>query len=542
MNQRSVILIGVALVIAYVLAYTLGVRWDMTEDKRYSVHDHTKALVRSLDAPMTMEIALDGDLNAGFSRLRKATVELGEELTSLSRYFHVQPIASSPERDSVFVSKGLVPTVIHERTQDGRTAQMQVWPYAVLTYKGRVAYVSLLQNNRGKSGEQNLNESIENLEYALAENIHLLTQTQAPKIAFIEGHGELPERAVYDISMSLARYFQIDRGSLTNDPTMLDGYKVVIIADPQLPFSEKDKYILDQYVMHGGRILWLVNGIRLSQEVLSKEGYTPVIPLDLNISDLLFSYGIRINPTLIEDVQCLPIPVNVSADEAHPNYQPVPWYYAPLLLTSQQSSITRNVGQVSCSFVSHIDAVGKDSIHKEILLATSTASKVIATPAEVDLGDLNPDLTLFRWQYVPVGVCLSGSFPSAFHHRMAPEGIVAHQPYTQSIPTKQIVVASGSVIRNEWQQGQPLPVGYDRYSGMQFGNRDFLTNAVLYLADDMGLIELRQKEVALRLINDRRAHQQHLKIQIVSVIAPILLLALTGLIMAIIRHRKYIRL
>ena len=526
------------------LIFLFLLRWDLTDDQRYSLNEASIELVQSLDAPAEVTIYLDGDLNAGFQRLKRATQELVDEFDIYGN------ITRRTGDGSELQARGLTPTIVHERTKDGRTAQTAVWPYATVAYKGRTAIVSLLRSTRGQSGEENLNQSIENLEYTFAEAIHSLTQSEPQRIAFLEGHNELPEEAVYDISMSLARYFQVDRGVLGSDPTVLDPYKVVIIADPQQPFSEADKYILDRYIQHGGRILWVINGIQLSKDALTKQGYTPVLPLDLNISDLLFRYGVRVNASLLQDVQCLPIPVNVSADPQQPNYQPLPWYYAPLLLTSQQSPVTRNVGQVACSFASHIDAVGgDDGITKEILLATSTASKITATPAEVDLGDMNPDLSTFQYSYIPVAVRLEGHFPSLFAHRMVPEGIElplpsdqessGHQTAKTSGKAAQIIVASGSVIRNEWQNGEPLPLGYDRYSHMQFGNRDFLTNAVLYLADDEGLINLRQKEVALRLINTERAYRRKPIIQIASLSLPIILLAVTGTTVILLRRRKY---
>ena len=510
----------------------------MTDDKRYSLNAASEELVASLETPVDVTIYLDGDLNSGFQRLRRATVELVEELDVYGDVSWRFGEAKDLE------ARGLTPTLVHERAKDGRTAQTAVWPYATVTYKGRTTVVPLLRSTRGQSGEENLNQSIENLEYAFAEAIYSLKQTEPLRIAFLEGHNELPEEAVYDISLSLSRYFQIDRGVLGNDPTMLDPYKVVIVADPQTPFSETDKYILDYYIQHGGSILWCLNGVRLSQDALTKEGFTPVLPLDLNIADMLFRYGVRVNPSLVQDVQCLPIPVNVSADPEQPNYQPLPWYYAPLLLTSQLSPITRNVGQVSCTFVSHLDAVGgEDGLTKEVLLATSTASRITATPAEVDLADLNPDPGTFKYSYIPVAMRIEGVFPSLFAHRMAPEGIVENPQHKAGSgkPAKQIVVASGSVIRNEWQNGEPLPAGYDRYSRMQFGNRDFLTNAVLYLADDEGLIALRQKEVALRLLNTERAYKSRPFVQTVSILVPILLLALTGGCVFLYRRRKYAR-
>ena len=256
---------------------------------------------------------------------------------------------------------------------------------------------------------------------------------------------------------------------------------------------------------------------------------------------MLFRYGIRVNPSLLQDVQCLPVPVNVSSDPQQPNYQPVPWYYGPILLTSQLSPITRNVGQVSSSFASHVDAVGgEDGIEKHILLATSTASRMTSTPAEVDLADLNPDLATFQYSHIPVAVSMEGVFQSIFSHRLPPEGLDSiDTQVTKSVPTKQVVIACGNILRNDWLQGEPLPVGYDRYSGMQFGNRDFLTNAVLYLADDEGLIALREKEIALRLINSERAYANRAWIQTVSIIAPIIILSIIGCAVLLYRRRRY---
>ncbi|MGM9838341.1 MAG: gliding motility-associated ABC transporter substrate-binding protein GldG [Paludibacteraceae bacterium] len=532
-------IIGIAgIILINILVQLCVVRLDMTEDKRYSLSEPTKRLLRQTDSPVEVTLYLDGDLNAGFRRLKKATEEIVDELGIYADVrFHV--FDASEEN----IPQQLSPIVIHERQKDGKTAQTTVYPYASVRYGGRNRVIPLLKNNRGLSGEENLNISIENLEYAFAEALHSLLQTDTAKIAFIEGHGELPEQNVYDLTSSLSRYFDIDRGVLGAAPHVLDPYKVVIIADPQGKFSDSDKYILDQYVMRGGRILWVLNGVQFSEQVLSEEGFTPVLPLELNLTDMFFRYGVRINPALVQDVQCLPIPVNVSTDPQQPNLQPMPWYYAPLLLTSQASPITRNIGQVSCTFASPIDIVGgEDGIHKEILLATSTASRLIGTPAEVDLADLNPDMQTFTYQYIPIAYSLEGEFPSAFAHRMVPEGIDSHEPIlTKSSMTKQIVVGSGSIIRNDIQQGEALPLGYDRYSGMQFSNRDFLTNAILYLSDDEGLISLREKNVVLRLLNDKRAYQNRTSIQLISTISPILLLGIAGMFFIVIRKRKYTR-
>lgn len=522
------------------LSHIRRVRWDLTDDRHYSLSEATKTLLKQTNAPIEVTLLLDGDLNAGFTRLKKATEELLEEMSVYSDLRTSKDLAVSKD------SLGLRPIVIHEREQNGKTAQTTIYPYALISYKGRGAVVTLLKNTRGLSGEENLNNSIEQLEYAFAEALHRLQQTELPRIAIIEGHGEPDERYVWDLEQTLSQYFYVDRGAIVIpeqgvDVHLLDGYKAIIIANPQTAFSDIERFIIDQYIMRGGTVLWVVNGVRFSNDVLQSDGFTPIIPLDLGITDMLFRYGIRINPALVQDLQCLTIPVNVSEDPQTPNLQPLPWTYAPLLLTSNSSPITRNTGQVMSTFVSPIDAVGgEDGIDKRVLLATSTATRVTATPGEVNLNDLQPDLEAFRYQYVPVAVSLEGTFNSAFAHRMMPDSIVSDEPIRkQSVATRQVVVGSGSIIMNEVERNQVLPMGYDRYNQIQFSNRDFIANVLLWLTDSEGLIQLREKTVALRLLNDKRAHDERARVQTISTISPIAILVLIGGVIWIIRKRKY---
>lgn len=525
------------------LSHIRRVRWDLTDDRHYSLSEATKTLLKQTNAPIEVTLLLDGDLNAGFTRLKKATEELMDEM---SVYADLSLTLPSREGTELQDSLGLRPIVIHEREQNGKTAQTTIYPYALISYKGRGAVVTLLKNTRGLSGEENLNNSIEQLEYAFAEALHRLQQTELPRIAIIEGHGEPDERYVWDLEQTLSQYFYVDRGAIIIpeqgvDVHLLDGYKAIIIANPQTAFSDIERFIIDQYIMRGGTVLWVVNGVRFSNDVLQSDGFTPIIPLELGITDMLFRYGIRVNPALVQDLQCMTIPVNVSEDPQTPNLQPFPWTYAPLLLTSNSSPITRNTGQVMSTFVSPIDAVGgEDGIDKRVLLATSTATRVTATPGEVNLNDLQPDLEAFRYQYVPVAVSLEGTFNSAFAHRMMPDSIVSDEPIRkQSVATRQVVVGSGSIIMNEVERNQVLPMGYDRYNQIQFSNRDFIANVLLWLTDSEGLIQLREKTVALRLLNDKRAHDERARVQAISTISPIAILALLGGVIWIIRKRKY---
>ena len=537
MKVRVGILILVALVLMNVLVHQLVCRWDMTDDKRYTISHPTKELLRSLDSPLTVTVLLEGELNAGFTRLQKAASELLSEFS----IYTTERIDSRPLGASLV--QGLDPIVIHERTHKGKMAQTTVYPYAIVEYKGKKRLVNLLQNQRGLSGEENLNNSIENLEYSMVEAIRGLAQTKVEKVVFLEGHGELEEHDVYDLTQLLAQYYQVDRGCLGNEAGVLDGYAAVIIADPQLPFSEEDKYILDQYIMQGGRVLWVVNGVKFSSDFLASQGATPIVALDLDINDMLFRYGVRIRHGLVQDLQCLPVPVDVSTNPQQPNWQPMPWTYAPLLLTSQQSPITRNIAQLTAPMASAVELVGgEDGIRKEVLLATSSASKLTAVPAQVNLSMGVDDEQSYQYAYIPVAVSLEGEFSSLYAHLGAPESIVASAPTRKaSVPTRQIVVAAGSAIRNEWQQNQPLPVGYDRYTKTQFGNRDFMLNAVLYLTDNEGWLQLRQKEITLRLLNDKRAQTARIQAQVMSMVIPLAILGLLGGVIVLMKKRKYVK-
>ena len=537
MKARVGIIIVIVLAVLNILLARVVCRWDMTDDKRYTISKPTQLLLEGVNSPLVITNLLDGELNASFVRLKKATDEMIEEFSVYSSNVFI----GGPVSDAVL--EKLDPIVIHERTNKGKMAQTTVYPYAIIEHNGKKTLVNLLHNQPGLSGEENLNRSIESLEYRLIDAIRRLQQQEVQKVAFLEGHGELSEREVYSLTQSLAQYYQVDRGVLGNETGVLDGYAAVIIADPQLPFSDGDKYILDQYIMQGGRVLWVMNGVKFSSDFLSSQGVTPIIALDLNLNDLLFRYGVRINHSLVQDLQCLPVPVDVSSNPEQPNWQPMPWTYAPLLLTSQQSSITRNVAQVTSTMASSVEVVGEnDGIRKEVLLATSTASKITSVPASVDLSLGVGDETSFQYAYIPIAVSLEGEFSSLYAYLGAPDSIKTNSSLLKkSVRTRQIVVAAGSVIRNEWQQNRPLPLGYDRYTQTQFGNGDFMLNAVLYLTDDEGWMQLRQKEVSLRLINDKRAQKARVKAQVVSIVIPLVLLLVVGSAIVVIKRRKNIK-
>ena len=558
MNFQKKINIYIFLAIAglALLSVFFFFRIDLTSEKRYSISQPTKTLLKKANAPLEVSIYLDGDLNPGFTRLKNSTKNLLDEMSVYAaegidmEFINPSTAATQAEREQKYLeleAEGMTPTAIYERDKEGKSIQKIVFPWVKMTYGNKTVVVNLLKNIRGLQGEENLNISIENLEFEITDGIRRLINSQVSKIAFIEGHGELNEAQTYDISKVLSRYFQIDRGTLATDATILAEYKAIIIAKPTQPFSESDKYIIDQYIMNGGKVLWLMDGVRVSMENLSTTGISPAIALDLNLDDLLFKYGIRIQPVLLQDVQCASVPVNIAPEGAQPQFEPTPWFFAPLLLTSSQHPISKNITEVRSEFVSTIEVVGENNNTKaSLLLATSDNTHVFSTPASIDLSETHDtkDKNYFNMSYMPVSVLVEGEFDSNFANRMRPKEITNAFPLLKkSLKTRQIFVADGDIIRNETNgiasDSTTLPLGFDRYMNQQFGNRDFIANAVLYLTDDEGWIDLRSRSLKLRLLNKQLVNNERLTIQLVSILTPLLLLAIFAVLYNILRKRKY---
>ncbi len=556
-NILFFIIVLTIIVLLNILASFIFFRIDLTADKRYSISNNTKKLMSNLDKDIQINIYLDGDLNPGFLRLKKATGELLDEFKRYSNsnfsYQYINPSAASNDeaRNKKYIelfNKGMEATEIHEKDDEGKVIRKVIFPWAEIIIGKDTSLVKLLKNNPRLSGEINLNTSIENLEFEFTDAIRTKTTKTISKIAFLEGHGEYPTELVYDASVAFSKYFQVDRGQLGSDPTILKDYKAIIIAGPQTAFSESDKFIIDQYIMNGGRVMWLIDGVRLSIDSLSTRGISPAIPLNLNLDDLLFKYGVRIAPVILEDMQCVQIPMNMSAIGEEPKFEPMPWYYSPLLLTSPDHPITRNLMEVKANFASAIDnsISTPKNIQKSILLVTSNATHVELTPSRIDLNTMYEmnSKTYFNLHYIPVAIALEGNFSSVFTNRMIPQGIITNRPIkTQSEHTRMVVIADADIIRNEIQGSgnnmQPLPMGLDRYSGQEYGNRNFILNSLLYLTDDDGWLQLRSCDFTLRTLNKREVVAGKEKWKIINVVLPLGLVILFAAGYNFYRKRKF---
>ena len=550
------IIIALIALILITLCFSAIFRIDLSSDKRYSISDQTKRLLKSAEKTIDITVFLDGDLNPGFQRLKTSTRDMLEEMSVYAKkdieVSFENPSKANNETERLkryaeLEAQGMTPTAIYERDKEGKAIQKIVFPWIKISSGEKTVYVNLLKNIRGNSGEENLNISIENLEFEITDSIRRVLNNEVTRIAFLEGHGELNEAETYSVSKILSRYFQIDRGVLADDASVLDGYRAVIIANPSQAFSESDKYIIDQYIMRGGRVLWLLDGVKLAAENLSTTGISPAIELDLNLSDQLFKYGVRLAPVLLQDIQSVQVPVNIAPQGAEPQFEPAPFYYAPLLLASYQHPITRNITEVKAAFASALEPVGENKeLKNHLLLASSDNTHIVTTPATIEMSETaDPnDKNYFNEAYVPVAMLSEGIFQSNFANRMTPPNLKNTAPLLQkSVATRQIFVADGDIIRNETNgvasDSTTLPAGFDRYMNRQFGNPDFIRNAVLYLTDEEGWLELRSRTLRLRLLNKNIVTEQRLFWQIINVATPVVLVLIAGLIYHRRRKRIY---
>jgi ABC-2 type transport system permease protein len=557
------------IILINIISNFIFTRLDLTSEKRYSLSDATKSMLDEIDDLVFFRVYLEGEFPAGFKRLSRETKEMLDEMRAYNpniEYQFINPSESPDnlERERIYqqlVEKGLTPTDLQVKTKDG-TSKKMIFPGAIVTYHGREMPVELLASKRSTTPEEILNNSIQNLEFAIADGIRKLVGNNRPKIAFIEGHGELDKQETADATLALWDYYNVERvridgqlNSLTErkavDSTRVriaNKFEAIIIAKPDSAFSDKDKFIIDQYIMRGGKVLWLVDPVFASMDSLQVNTETMGISLDLNLTDMFFKYGIRLNNDLVMDLNAMQIPVQVGEVGGQPQYDFFPWYYFPILTPMSENPIVRNLNALKTEFISSIDFVNQSpDIDKTILLSTSRYSRTVNVPVMISLGIMGekPDERMFNKQDIPVAALLEGKFESVYANRMPPEIIEDKNIdfMEESKETKMIVIADGDMIRNQMQFSQgnylPLPLGYDRYTGQQFGNKELILNAMNYLTDNSGLISIRSKELKLRLLDRTKVEKERSYWQILNTIVPVVLVLIFGLMLGWMRKRRY---
>ena len=534
---RLIITLAIVLLTATILT-SFFFRFDLTSEKRYTLSPYSKKTLRDLQDVVSIKIYLDGDLNIPFQKMQQRIRENLDEFNVYAgdnlEYEFINPFEgkdskAAEELVSELYEKGLKPSNIVARDKEGGSSEKIVIPGALIRFRGAEIPVNLLKNNPRATADENINNSIQALEFEFIRIISSLSADTTEKIAFIEGHGELNEYEVGDITRDLGWYFQVDRGIIGGKPGILDQYKAIVIAGPTIPFNEQDKFVIDQYIMQGGNVLWFIDMVNASLDSISKGGPTLALISQPEIEDLLFRYGARINPVLVQDVQCNTIPVNVALAGNSPDFRMAPWLYSPLLSAPYSNGLTRNLNMIRSEFTGFIDTIeARKNIKKTVLLRTSGFSRIVNAPVLISLEEVrqNPGQEQFTSKYLPVAVLLEGSFESAFRHRMLnelfPDTILSAKE--SGTNAAMLVVADKDIIRNDYRpapQGVLIsPLGFDKYTQQTFGNKEFIENVLHQMTGHSELISLRSRELTLRLLDKAKIKKDRMKWVLVNMIGP----------------------
>jgi ABC-2 type transport system permease protein len=544
------LLVGI-LITVNVLSGFVFTRIDMTQEKRYSLSPSSKELARKLDDIVFFRVYLEGELPPGFNKLKNSMREMLDEFKVYAGdkidYEFIDPSENPDEKQKKelykqLAEKGLYPTTLEEKQEAGQSQKI-IFPGAIVTYRSKEFPMQLLKSRMGSSPEEMLNISAENLEYEIATMLRKITLEEAPHIGILQGQHEVSDLRLADAVKALSEFYAVDTVTINNKLKALDGFKAVIIAGPDSAFDEKDKFIIDQYIMHGGSVLWMIDHVLMNMDSLSTSSTSLALPLDLNLDDMLFRYGVRINTDLIQDLQCAPIPVVTGYVGNQPRQKLFPWYYFPLLETESSHPIVHNLNAVKGEFVNSIDTIEIGEVKKTILLTTGKFTRVQMTPARVSInmvGD-KPDPRAFTRKYVPCAVLLEGNFTSNYLNRIPSQ--LANAPEInfkgKSENSRMIVVSDADIIMNYVsKKGNIFPLGYDRFTGQTYGNRNFILNCADYLCGNKGILELRGKDFRLRLLDPAKTANTA-AVQWMNILIPAVIVILFALIFGFVRTKKF---
>jgi len=517
-------------------------RFDLTEDKRYTISQATKTIVENIENPLIIKVYLQGDFPTEFKRLKTETELHLAELKALNKNIQFRFI-NPANIDQDLIKNGLEPSrlQIHE---NGKLSEIIIFPWAVVQYKNNTEKISLLKDIFTNSQNQQLESSIQNLEYAFANAIHKISSKKSKKIAILKGNGELDDIYIADFLKSLSQYyhlapFTLDSVEKQPQKTLheLTNFDLAIIAKPTEKFNDKEKFTLDQFIMNGGKTLWLIDNVNAELDSLMNTGETFAFPRDLGLTDLFFNYGLRINYDLITDLYSSEIPLATGNIGNQTQFNNFPWKYYPLVNSLNNHAINNNIEAVSLKFTNSIDTL-RNNIQKTILLQSSPLSKPEAAPTIISLKSIakKPNPSNYTPGKLPIAILFEGKFKSAYFGRIKPFQTTQKEIGTQ---TKMIVVSDGDIISNAISKGQPLELGIDKWTNQRFGNKDFLLNCVSYLLDDTGLINIRSKTIKIDFLDKKKAFEEAGKWQLINIVYPLLVLIIFGLIFKQIRKKKY---
>ena len=551
-NFKKIIVILAVLVGINIAGHFIFKRFDLTADKRYTLSETSLQIVDEITEPIYIDVFLEGNFPGEFKKLQTETQQLLEEFKAENPnviFQFVNPLDEEANRDETiqsFLERGLTPVNVTVN-EKGQQTQEVVFPWAIATCGDKSVKVPLLKNMMGASTAEKVISSVQHLEYAFANAINTVSKEKQKRVAVIKGNGELEDKYIADFIKSVRDNYYI--GTFTLDSVAkspneslkyLKKYDLAVIAKPTEVFTDAEKQVLDQFIINGGKTLWLMDHVSMEMDSLMQTGENLAFPRDLNLNDMFFKYGIRIRPDLIKDIMATPIALATGQQGSATQYTQFPWFFSPAVYSESTNPIVSNLDVIKFEFANPIEPL-KNDINKTVLLTSSKYSKLIGTPSEINLNmvEERPEQKEFAGGgNYPVAVLLEGKFHSAFENRVLAFNDNTFKPVGKD--NKMIVISDGDVIKNQLDKNfQPLELGYDKWTNNLYANKEFLMNCVNYLLDDNGLINIRSKEVNLPMLDKEKVVENYTTAQIITVGLPLVVLLVFGLVFTFLRKRKY---
>ncbi len=540
---KHTIYLLVALVLLNIASQSYYKRIDLTSDHRYTLASITKEVILNVNKELIITSYLEGDFPSEFKRLQIETRQFLEELSSENSFIKTQFIRPDNQRERL-IKAGMIPSQLTVK-ENGKLSNTIIFPWAEITYKNKTTIVSLLSNGMVQTQEDQLETAVENLEFSFVSAIDKLQEQKQKKVAVLSGNGELQDIQLYSFLSEITKKYRLAKftlDSVENNPTKsakdLQKFDLAIIAKPTKLFSEKEKLVIDQFIINGGKTLWMLENVQADTDSLYNGGKMLAYPRDLNLTDLFFSYGLRINTTLIQDLYAAKIPLATGNIGNKPQFQNLNWFYHPLVSGNPRHAITKNIAPVRLRFANQIDTI-QNKLKKTPLLMSSMLTKKTGTPAIIELESIadEPKEEEYSSGFNIFSLLVEGDFNSMYAKRIKPFELNKFRK--KSNHNKMIIISDGDIGKNQIKKGKPFDLAEDKWTGEQFGNKEFLLNAVDYLLDDTGLIELRNKNLKINLLDKKRAFEERTFWQFINIALPLLILTIFGCMFHYVRKRKY---
>ena len=540
---KNSLLLLISLLIINICTQSIYKRIDVTEDHRFTLSETSKNIISKVNEPLFITVYLEGDFPSEFKRLQLETRQHLEELTAENALIKFKFETPDQQQDAL-IKRGMIPSKLTVE-EAGKFSEAIIFPWAEISYGKKLSIVSLLPTAIVSSQDEQLQKAIENLEYSFSNTINSITQTAQKKVAVISGNGELEDIYLYSFLSEVAKKYRLGKITLDSVSTnpqetlkKMSAFDLAIIAKPTQKFTAKEKFTLDQFITNGGKTLWMIDNVQADLDSLFTNGKMLAYPRDLNLTNLLFTYGVRINTTLIKDLYAAEIPLATGIIGNQPQFQNLEWLYHPLVRGNPNHAITKNISPVRLQFANSIDTL-KNNIKKTPLLVSSLLTRKIGTPNFIELASISDRVLEADYQSGKqlFAVLLEGDFNSAYKNRIKPFQTKRYKE--QATNNKMILVADGDIVKNQILKEQPVDLNKDKWTHQQFGNKDFLLNAVDYLLDDSGIVQLRNKTLQIKLLDKQKAFKERLFWQFLNVVLPLMILLVFGIVFKILRNRKY---